>query len=71
MLARSQEYADYREWWKKDHSSSAKGTLLWEAGKHVLEPIGQNKSFFALTAFATATLRKISPITELLVGRGK
>jgi hypothetical protein len=67
MVARSREYADYREWLADDKKSPT-GTLLWEAAKHVGKPIGLNKNAFFIMFFTHAILRKISraSVHELL-----
>jgi hypothetical protein len=42
MVARSREYAQYREWLPAENAPS-RGTLLWEAAKHIGEPMGLDK----------------------------
>ena len=69
MAARSREYAEYREWVPAENAG-AKGTLLWEAAKHVGEPIGLNTQPVFLLQFGTQLLEKLNKalIHELLVG---
>jgi hypothetical protein len=70
MAARSREYAEYRQWVPAENAG-AKGTLLWEAAKHVGEPIGLNTHFVFLLQFGTRLLEKLNGalVGELLVGR--
>lgn len=70
MAARSREYADYRQWVPAENAG-AKGTLLWEAAKHVGEPIGLEMHPVFLLQFGTRLLKKLNGalIHELLVGR--
>lgn len=69
MATRSREYAEYRQWVPSENAG-AKGTLLWEAAKHVGEPIGLNTHAFFLLQFGTRLLKKLNAamIQELLVG---
>jgi hypothetical protein len=68
MAARSREYADYRQWVPAENAG-AKGTLLWEAAKHVGEPIGLNTHPVFLLQFGTRFLEKLdsTSVYELLV----
>ena len=70
MAARSREYAEYRQWVPAENEG-AKGTLLWEAAKHVGEPIGLNTHPVFLLQFGTRFLEKLNGalIHELLVGK--
>ena len=67
MVARSKEYAQYREWVPAE-GATARGTLFWEAAKHVGEPMGLEKNFFFLTLFENQFLRKLNRalVRELL-----
>ena len=70
MAARSREYAEYRQWVPAE-DAGAKGTLLWEAAKHVGEPIGLNTHPVFLLQFGTRLLEKLNGalVGDLLVGR--
>jgi hypothetical protein len=70
MAARSREYAEYRQWVPAENAG-AKGTLLWEAAKHVGEPIGMNAHPVFLLQFGTRLLEKLENalIGDLLVGK--
>jgi hypothetical protein len=70
MAGRSREYANYREWVPAENAG-AKGTLLWEAAKHVGEPIGLNINPVFLLQFGTRLLEKLNraSVHELLVGK--
>jgi hypothetical protein len=70
MAARSREYAEYRQWVPAENAG-AKGTLLWEAAKHVAEPIGLNTHPVFLLQFGTRLLEKLNGalVGDLLVGR--
>ena len=70
MAARSREYAEYRQWVPAENAG-AKGTLLWEAAKHVGEPIGLNTHAVFLLQFGTRLLEKLNGalVGDLLVGR--
>jgi hypothetical protein len=72
MVARSLEYAEYRQWTPADPSvrGAMGGTLLWEAAKHVGEPIGLEKNLFFLVQFGTQFLQKLNSasVYELLTG---
>lgn len=70
MAARSREYAEYRQWVPAENAG-AKGTLLWEAAKHVGEPIGLNAHPVFLLQFGTRLLEKLNGVLvgDLLVGR--
>jgi hypothetical protein len=67
MVARSKEYAQYREWMPAKDEPAA-GTLLWEAAKQVGKPIGLEKNFLFLTQFGNQFLRKLNRalVRELL-----
>src|SRR5271156_1367810 len=69
MAARSREYAEYHQWVPADNAGS-KGTLLWEAAKHVGEPIGLNRHPAFLLQFGIRLLEKLEHalVHELLVG---
>jgi hypothetical protein len=69
MAARSREYAEYRQWVPAENAG-AKGTLLWEAAKHVGEPIGLNMHPVFLLQFGTRVLEKLNGalVGDLLVG---
>jgi hypothetical protein len=70
MAARSREYAEYRQWVPAENASE-KGTLLWEAAKHVGEPIGLNEHPVFLLQFGIRLLKKLENalIGDLLVGK--
>ena len=70
MAARSREYAEYRQWVPAENEG-AKGTLLWEAAKHVGEPIGLKMHPVFLLQFGTRLLEKLNGalVHELLVGK--
>lgn len=70
IATRSREYAEYRQWVPAE-GAGAKGTLLWEAAKHVGEPIGLNRNPFFLMQFGTRFLKKLSNafVRDLLVGK--
>lgn len=70
MAARSREYAEYRQWVPAENAG-AKGTLLWEAAKHVGEPIGLNAHPVFLLQFGTRLLERLNDalVGDLLVGR--
>src|SRR5262249_123918 len=72
MAARSREYGDYREWVPAENAGE-KGTLLWEAAKHVGEPIGLNTNPVFLLQFGTRLLEKLNraSLYELLVGKAR
>lgn len=70
MGERSREYSKYGQWLPaKDEG--AKGTLLWEAGKHVGAPIGLNEDPAFLMPFSHRLLEKLSHLSlyELLLGK--
>jgi hypothetical protein len=69
MAARSREYGDYRQWAPAE-GDGMKGTLLWEAAKHVGEPVGLNTHPVFLMQFGNRLLEKLdrASIHELLVG---
>ena len=71
MAARSREYAEYRQWVPAENAG-AKGTLLWEAAKHVGELIGLNTHPVFLLQFGTRLLEKLENalVGDLLVGKG-
>jgi hypothetical protein len=70
MAARSREYAEYRQWVPAENAG-AKGTLLWEAAKHVGDPIGLKAHPVFLLHFGTRFLEKLDRalVCELLVGK--
>jgi hypothetical protein len=70
MAARTREYAEYRRWVPAENESPA-GTLLWEAAKHVGEPVGLRTQRRFLAAFGSRFSNKLDDalIYELLVGR--
>jgi hypothetical protein len=70
MAARSREYGEYRQWVAAENAGE-KGTLLWEAAKHVGEPIGLKMHPVFLLQFGTRLLEKLNRalIHELLVGK--
>jgi hypothetical protein len=70
MAARTQEYAKYREWVPAENAG-AEGTLVWEAAKHVGEPIGLKTHPGFLVQFVIRFLEKLDHalIHELLVGK--
>jgi hypothetical protein len=69
MSLRSQEYARYREWVPKENEGFA-DTLLWEAAKHVGEPIGLHEHGVFLAQYSMRFFKKLDlgAIQELLVG---
>jgi len=70
MAARTQEYAKYLEWVPAENAGT-KGTLVWEAAKHVGEPIGLKTHPGFLVQFVIRFLEKVDHalIHELLVGK--
>jgi hypothetical protein len=70
LSARSQEYGGYREWIAKGDVSK-KGTLLWEAAKHIGEAVNINKNVFFNMNYINQTLRNLNDakVYELLTGR--
>jgi len=73
MEARSREYAGYHEWsreFKPEEGKGFGGTLLWEAAKHVGEPIGLHTNLAFLMTFMTCFYEKLNlaSVKELLVG---
>jgi hypothetical protein len=70
MTARTREYANYRQWLPSE-GSDLKGTLLWEAAKHVGEPIDLSTHPMFLALFGAAIVDKImhASVQKLLVGQ--
>lgn len=71
MAARSEEYAQYREW-TADVDRIA-GTLFWKAAKHVGGPFGLECHFMFTTIFGTQFLMRVTGalVYELLTGQEK
>jgi hypothetical protein len=69
MAERSKEYANYREW-APAKNAALKGTLLWEAAKHVAEAIGRSGDPLFLAQYGPRFLAKLTYLSprELLVG---
>lgn len=70
MTARSEEYAQYRDWVADDNQSVA-GTLLWNAAKHVAVPLGCEHDPIFATSFGTLFINRVAQalVYELLTGK--
>lgn len=70
MADRIEEYFKYQKWMAEGEEGRG-GTLMWEAAKHVGEPIGGSEDDFFLTAFGFYFVRRVyqALIYELLTGR--
>ena len=67
---RGEEYEKYRKWLPKD-DEGLRGTLLWEAAKHIGKPFDGDQNPFFLTKHTVkfVDLLKQALIYELLTGR--
>lgn len=72
MAERSEEYGRYREWVTSDVNTTG-GTLLWNAAKHVGEPLGMGCDFLFATLFSSVFLTRVKEalVYELLTGGGR
>jgi hypothetical protein len=71
LADRGREYASYREW-SPQGSAPFVGTLLWEAAKHIGEPLGaRGNAFFLVFARFFFERWQQALIYELLTGRTK
>lgn len=70
MAARSQEYGGYRHWVAPPNGAT-KGTVLWEAAKHVAVQIGFQGDVIFQLAFSRRFAEKLkrASVRELLVGK--
>ena len=70
MAARSEEYAQYRDWVACDNQSVA-GTLLWNAAKHIAVPLGCEHDPIFTTLFAERFINRVvqAMVYELLTGK--
>jgi hypothetical protein len=70
MTARSEEYAQYRDWVADDNQSVA-GTLLWNAAKHVAAPLGCEHDPIFATSFGALFINRAAQalVYELLTGK--
>jgi hypothetical protein len=70
MGERSREYSDYPQWLPAK-GEGAKGTLFWEAAKHVGEPVGLNRDPVFLVHFGNRLPKKLERLSlfELLLGK--
>ena len=70
MEDRSHEYSQYQEWATSDVDKMA-GTLLWNAGKHVGDPLGTGRDVLFVTMFGSVFLTRVKAalVYELLTGR--
>lgn len=72
MAERTNEYRDYRKW-VPEKDEGTRGTLLWEAAKHLGEPFGfrANRNPVFLVTFGVRFLERFNQalVFELLTGR--
>ena len=71
MLDRTTEYGKYQKWIPSDDEGSG-GTLLWEAAKHIGEPLDCTSNSIFLVLFASNFLDRLinqAMVYELLTGQ--
>jgi hypothetical protein len=72
MADRSKEYGQYREWATSDANTMA-GTLLWNAAKHIGEPLGMDRNCLFATFLGNVFLTRVKEalVYELLTGSAR
>jgi elongation factor P hydroxylase len=72
MEDRLREYSAYQKW-VQEPEEGAKGTLLWEAGKHVMAALGLSEHIFFQVYFAKMFLESAiqAVVYELLSGKNR
>lgn len=72
MADRSEEYGQYRKWVTSDVNTMA-GTLLWNAAKHIGEPLGMGRNCLFVTVFGNIFLTRVKEalVYELLTGSAR
>ena len=70
---RKSEHDQYREWIPRGEKDALRVTWLWEAAKHVGEPLGAREDFTFLMSFGSQFLDRLSgaSVFELMTGRRK
>lgn len=72
-IDRASSYHAFREWVPKGEDKSLRGTLLWEAGKNIMELFGNKKVFSYNLEYSGLLMRrmKLACFAEFMLGEGR